>query len=101
MQRTEPRLTLVEFFGAPGAGKSTLATAVARRLQVQTRHQLSASWHRQSALRKASFIARAFAIPRKTIGAARLAFACRVRDRGSLARLIRVIAKSEWLRSQH
>jgi energy-coupling factor transporter ATP-binding protein EcfA2 len=100
VQRTEPRLTLVELFGAPGAGKSTLATAVARRLQLQTRHQLSAGWHRQSALRKASFIARGFATPSRMIGAARLVFGCRVRDRAGIARLFKVVAKSEWLRSQ-
>lgn len=39
-------MTLVELFGAPGAGKTTLATAAIDRAEVLTRHELAAIWRR-------------------------------------------------------
>lgn len=86
--------------GAPGVGKSTLAKAVCARAEVCTRHQLSADWHRQSLARRAIYIGRGFAKPGRLIAAARLAFSCGLNDRGSIGRLLRVIAKSEWLSSR-
>ena len=101
MQETKPPLLVIELFGAPGAGKSTLAKAVAAQAQARTRHRLSAEWHQQSALRKAIHVTRGFAKVACISGAARLAFGCRLHNRASIARLARVIAKSDWLRSQH
>src|SRR3982750_4778269 len=92
---------IIELFGAPGAGKSTLSKAVAARVQALTRHQLSAEWHRQPSLKKARHIGRGFARADCIIGAARLAFGCALTDRASIARIARIIAKSDWLRSQH
>ena len=91
---------LVELVGAPGVGKSTLAKAVCARAEVRTRHQLSADWHRQSLPSRAIYIGRGFAKPERLIAAARLAFSCRLHNRGSIGRLLRVIAKSEWLLSR-
>lgn len=100
MRPTEQPLMLVELFGAPGAGKSTVANAVGARGQVRTRHQLSAEWHGQSVVTKARLIGLGFAKPQRLIAAVRVALGCRLRGRASIARLCRVIAKSEWLVSQ-
>jgi hypothetical protein len=94
-----PPLTLVELFGAPGAGKTTLATAATVRTQVMTRHQLSELWRRQSLASRIGHVVRAFADLARLSAATRLATGCRL-DRSNLARLARLIAKANWLGSR-
>lgn len=91
---------LVEFFGVPGAGKSTLVRAVSTRANLFTRHQLSAEWRLLPKRNQAAYIARALARGSCIAAAARLAIACRIRSRASIALLARVIAKNEWFRAQ-
>jgi thymidylate kinase len=96
-----PPLTLVELFGAPGAGKTTVAAAAISRLPATTRHQLAANWRRQPLARRIGYVVRGFSHAGRLSGAARLAFGCGLRNPRSLARLARVIAKAEWLRTRN
>lgn len=97
--RNAPPLRLIELFGTPGAGKTTLATAAAARATVITRHQLSELWRRQSLVRRIGRVLRAFADAGRLSAAVKLAVGCRL-DRSNLARLARLIAKANWLASR-
>lgn len=91
---------IVELFGIPGAGKSTLVSAAAETTPVTTRHQVSHAWDRRPPL------ARAIAVCRSTVSLHRLALVfrlalhARITRPASLARLVRLPAKSDRLRVQ-
>jgi hypothetical protein len=95
-----PPLRLVELFGAPGAGKTTLAMAAAGKAGVLTRHQLGALWRKQPLGTRAVHVLRGFAHAGRIAGALRLVSGARIRKRPSLALLARVIAKTHWLKSR-
>jgi thymidylate kinase len=96
-----PPLRLVELFGAPGAGKTTLTAAVLTRMPATTRHQLAANWGQQPLASRIGFVVRGFAHSQRLSGAAKLAFGSRLRNPRMLALLARIIVKSEWLRSRN
>lgn len=93
-------VTLIELFGAPGAGKTTLSKAVAAQTKVRTRHQLSDLWKQQSLATRAAYVVRGFIQPDRIWPAAKFALRCRLHG-NSLAHLVRVIAKTEWLKSRN
>lgn len=91
---------LVELFSVPGAGKTTLAKAAASSNPLVGRHDLRDMWRGQSRFRRSASIARAL-LNRERIGAAaRLAIGVPLTDRQSLVRLVRLVAKTDRLRSQ-
>lgn len=91
---------LIEFFGPPGAGKTTLANAIADQSDVLTRHPLSDRWSRHTAIDRGRRIARGFLSGRSLAAAARLIASRRLMRRESMLRLGRLIAKHDWLASQ-
>ena len=91
---------IIELFGQPGAGKSTLARAVAADLELQTTRQLGAAWKRQSTLAKWLLGGRAILDCRSVVDAIMLASKGRLLRVDSLSRLFRLIIKSHWLRAQ-
>ena len=93
------RPRIVEMFGPPGAGKSTLAKAAARKVDM-TRPQLTAAWRQLARIRKGAFILHALLDLPCLWHAARFAFAARLATAESLMRLARLVAKTQWMRSQ-
>ena len=93
-------MVLVELFGAPGAGKSTLTTAAAERARVVTRHQMSEAWNRLPKRRRAAFLARSALDHRSVVHAMSLVIRGRLTNGDSIFRLGRLIAKRDWLASQ-
>lgn len=91
---------LVELFSLPGAGKTTLVKAVAPGDQLRTRHQISAVWGSRSSMQRFAFTTRALLNPANAAPAARLALAAKMDDRETLFRLLRLVAKGDWLRRQ-
>ena len=98
--REAPRGRLIELLGPPGAGKTTLANAIAQDFDVVTRHQLSARWSARSATNRAARVAAAFLSDASLFAALRLVLSLRLSRRESIFRLSRMIAKHHWLRSQ-
>lgn len=98
--RLATRLTLVELFGVPGAGKSTVAAAAGEGTGLLSRADLSRSWSRCSwatklanggrAVMNYQMLAAAVGLSRKTL----------LNSPESLLRLARLVVKSQWLRSQ-
>jgi len=97
--RTSP-LQLVELFALPGAGKSTVAAAFAKQARVATRKDLSAEWAECSALQRLAHVGRAVANPRRLAAAIRFGISARLATGESRFRLLRLVAKTEWLRSR-
>lgn len=98
MNRNSP--LLVELFGQPGAGKSTLVQSVAAGSELPTRANLSAAWGQQSLFVKAGFVARAMLDGVCLSSAIQLVIRARLVKADSLSRLFRLLVKSHWLRSQ-
>jgi hypothetical protein len=96
----QPHLTLVELFALPGAGKSTVAEAFAKQAPVTTRKDLTAEWANRSALQRLAHVGRAFGNYRLLKAAVRFGLGARLNTRESLFRLMRLVAKTEWLRSR-
>ena len=91
---------LVELFALPGAGKSTVAGALAKRALVTTRADLSAAWANNSALQRLAHIGRALTDSQAVTAALRFAFGARLNTRESMYRLLRLMAKTDWLRTR-
>jgi thymidylate kinase len=92
---------LVELFGIPGAGKTTLVNAAAKRSRVVTRHELSAIWNGRSRLERAVHLIRSYLRPIAAIRAATFAFDARLTRAESFRRFARLLPKADWLRAQH
>lgn len=87
-------------FGVPGAGKTTLATAVVVQDEsLLTRRDLTAAWKRLSLRHKSAFLLRALVNVRCLGRAIRFALRTRLTSSDSLVRLVRLIAKTHWMRS--
>ena len=96
---TKPPL-VVELFGQPGAGKTTLAYAAMAGSEFFSRSSLGAAWERQPKLVKATFVARALLDVPCLAHAAKFVIGARLFRSNSLARLFRLLIKSHWIRSQ-
>jgi hypothetical protein len=93
-------LALVELFALPGAGKSTVVEAFAQQALVTTRKDLSAEWEHCSALQRLAHVGRALGNYRLLTAAVRFAVGARLNTRESQFRLMRLVVKTEWLRSR-
>lgn len=91
---------VVELFGQPGAGKSTLARFVAEGSELPTRAALSVAWKRQPKLSKAALLARTLLDAPCLAAATKVALNGRLFSGDSLSRLVRLLIKSHWFRSQ-
>jgi hypothetical protein len=91
---------LVELFALPGAGKTTLTELAAQRAHVKTRKGLSAEWVTSSATHRFAHVSRAVLKPKHLAAAFRFASGARLASTESIFRLARMLAKTEWLRSQ-
>ena len=89
---------LIELFGQPGAGKTTLVRAAA--MDAKTKADLTAAWTRLPALKKAHLFGRAALGGTCLIAATRLAIGARLTRGDSLLRLARLVIKSHWVRAQ-
>jgi hypothetical protein len=86
-------------FGVPGVGKTTLATAVLRVEHQITRPDLTTAWSRLSLLRQGAYLLGASIDIRCLASAARFALRTRLTSINSLVRLVRLTAKTQWMRS--
>jgi len=93
-------LQFFELFGVPGAGKTTLASALAHKFRLRIRPDLSAEWTAQSRLRKFRYLLAAFCDLPCLFAAVNLAIQARLTSLESILRLGRMVAKSSWLRSR-
>ena len=93
----QPTVMLVELFGIPGSGKSTLVKAASEHAAFRTRHDVSAAWDRGSIIGRAAQLVGRYADPQEMALAVRLAAAARIRDRCGLARLLRIAGKAQRL----
>ncbi len=98
--RRESPLTLVELFALPGAGKSTVAEVIAKQSLVKTRADLSAEWADSSILQRLAHVARSFRNYRRLRAATRFDVGARLNSWESHLRLVRLVAKTEWLKSR-
>ena len=90
----------MELFALPGAGKSTVSEAFAKQALVTTRKDLTAEWANSSALQRLAHVGRAFGNYRLLTAAVRFGVGARLNTRESQFRLMRLVAKTEWLRSR-
>ena len=88
---------IIELFGLPGAGKTTLVTAVDNHNQ---RWELTAAWKRLPRLRRSAILLGSLVDIRCLGGAVRFALRARLSNLESLMRLFRLITKTHWMRSQ-
>lgn len=91
---------VVELFGQPGSGKSTLARSAAAGSGLIGRSSMGAAWKRQPRLVKATFLARAMLDRAGLACAIKVAIGARLFRGDSLVRLVRLLIKSHWFRSQ-
>lgn len=94
------RVPIVELFGLPGSGKTTLTDVLAQELAVTTREGVSARWAAQSLFCKAYYIFRGLTDFRAVRAAIVIAIKTRLTSRESLFRLVRMLSKGKWHRSQ-
>ena len=92
-------LIVDELFSLPGGGKST-ASAAADRPGLLTRHEVTAAWGRCPRVEKARTVALGLTRMRRVAAAARLAVAASLVERESMARLVRLLVRAEWLSAQ-
>ena len=92
-------LVIDELFSLPGGGKST-AVHAARRPGLLTRHEVTDAWQRCSRVEQARTVALGLSSVRRVAPAVRLAIAASLVERESLARLVRLLIRAEWLRAQ-
>src|SRR5829696_5837949 len=96
----ESPLLLVELFALSGAGKSTVVEALSKQVLVTTRKNLSAEWDHRPALQRLAHVGRAFGSFGRIAAAVRFGMGARLDSWEGLSRLVRLVAKTEWLRSR-
>lgn len=93
-------VAMIEMFGMPGAGKTTLAKAVSQFLPGCTTSDLSRAWAARSHVHRGLHIARALLNLRCVAAAAELVIRAGISNREGLFRMARLVAKTHWIRSQ-
>ena len=93
-------LAVDELFSLPGAGKSTAVRATSDLPGLLTRQDVTDAWHRAAREHKARTVALGLSRMRRVVPAARFAFGTSLVERESLARLVRLLIRAEWLRGQ-
>lgn len=93
-------LKLIELYALPGAGKSSVVGAFVQRSPVTTRKDMSRAWRKLPRFRRFAYIARAAAYRGQWSVATRFAIAARLVTVESQFRLLRLVAKSAWIRSR-
>lgn len=91
---------VIELFGCPGAGKTTLARALVRDPGMLNQTDLSTNWRRTPAAQRLWHIQRSLTDRSSTLAAARFAVASGLTNGDSLRRLSRLVARTAWIRSQ-
>lgn len=89
---------LLELFGPPGAGKSTLAAALVARTGSHSRHQSRDNWRQLPISAKLRSIMASASDLGAVMIATRTALRLGLRSPESLGRLIRMVLKNAWLR---
>ena len=92
---------LIEFFGIPGAGKSTLVKAASEHADVRTRHQISDSWNHRSLIDRSANLARSYLKLDRIGRVMRFAAGARIANGDSLRRLLRLVGKMDRLRLEN
>lgn len=90
--------TLLELFGPPGAGKTTLASALIRRTGCGGRLRPSEDWKQLPVVARLRFLAAVACDLGMTGVAVGTALRLRLWSPESLLRLVRIVLKSAWLR---
>lgn len=98
--RRDDRLQIVELFGFPGTGKTTLVRRLAEELDCQTRKDLSRSWANLPILHKSLYALRGLADLRNIVAAAALAYDARWLSSQSFKRLLRLVARKHWMQTR-
>ena len=98
--KTDRAPFLVEMFGHPGAGKSTLAHAAEAGRDFRSTAELGSAWKRRSAIGKAALLAAAVTDLGFIVRSLRLVVAARLLSGDSLRRLARLTVKTRWVRAQ-
>lgn len=93
-------VAIVEMFGMPGSGKTTLTHAVSEFVPGNTNSDLSRAWANQAPGRRLLYIARGLLDLPAVAAAAELALRARILNGEGLFRLLRLVAKTHWIRSQ-
>ena len=91
---------LIEFFAIPGAGKTTLVKTVSEKACVRTRHQISDKWNQQSLFQRGANLVRSYLKLDRVADVLRFAAAARIANTDSLRRLLRLVGKTDRLRSE-
>lgn len=91
---------VVELFGQPGAGKTTLAYSAVTGSESVTRSGLGEAWKRQSRFVKTKFLARTLLDIPSLAHAVKFVMVARLFQADSLSRLFRLLIKSHWVRWQ-
>ena len=91
---------VIELFGHPGAGKSTLVQAANKHSERHTNAALGSAWKRQSRLGKGRLVGRALLDAPCLRNALEFAIHGRIFRGDSLPRLARLLVKGQWIRSQ-
>lgn len=91
---------VIELFGHPGAGKSTLARAAVADSRRRTNAGLGAAWKSQSKLAKGRLVGRTILDGACLGNAIKFAIGVRLFRGDSLPRLGRLMVKGHWIRSQ-
>jgi thymidylate kinase len=90
---------IIELFGVPGSGKTSLAAAVADKVRFVSRHEIVDQWRQRPLLGKAGELVKSHLQLSQMWAVLRFARAARLTRAESLGRLSRLVAKSRRLRS--
>lgn len=91
---------MIEFFGLPGAGKTSIAGLAGREYNLRTRGDLLAEWSGLSVLRKCKYMLRTLAEPGCSRAAWDLTLKARLTTPDSLRRIALIVAKYPWIKAQ-
>lgn len=91
---------MIEFFGLPGAGKTSIAAPAGRTYNLRTRGDLRAEWSRRSLLRKCKYLLGTLSEPRCGRAAWDLTLKARLITPDSLRRIALIVAKYRWIKAQ-